>query len=97
MLDIIKKFIFERPNFLDRIPKDKLLHFAIGVACFSFFAMFHFWAAVVITLAVGYGIELFQKKTGSGHYDIMDAVAVWLGMVPVMLPMLLPLGKMLGL
>jgi len=31
--------------------------------------------AIIFSIAIAYGFELFSKFTGKGHYEVMDAVA----------------------
>lgn len=76
-----------RIKVLDNIPKDKLLHFAIGCVAFSFLSFITLTIAIVGTLLLGIGIEIYQKITGSGKFEMLDAIAVWLGGVVVALPL----------
>jgi VanZ family protein len=75
-----------------KIAKDKWKHFYVGIAMgavlqafFTFLLDAHFgWAiflALVFSIAIGYGFELFSKFTGKGHYDVMDAVAAVVGAI----------------
>ncbi len=69
-----------RPNFLDNLPKDKLLHFAIG--CVAFAAMMPIvgmMIAGIVTFILGAAIEYYQRYTKTGAFEFMDMVAVWLG------------------
>jgi len=72
--------MMRKPNFLDRLPKDKLLHFAIGTvvmaACMLVLSINH---SLAITALVGIGIEIYQKVTNTGNFELMDAFAVILG------------------
>lgn len=78
------------PNFLDKLPKDKLLHFAIGVVAFSFLQMFGLIPAIVLTLILGIGIEIYQKYSGTGAFEYMDAFAVYFGGAVVLFASLTP-------
>jgi VanZ family protein len=73
-----------------KIAKDKWKHFYVGIAMgavlqafFTFLLDAHFvWAiflALVFSIVIGYGFELFSKFTGRGHYEVMDAVAAVIG------------------
>jgi len=86
-----------KPNFLDNLPKDKLLHFAIGTVVFSGMSVLGsgMIIAIIATLIIGIGIEIYQKMTGAGAFEYMDAVAVWLGGAVVMLPQILDISKFL--
>lgn len=77
-----------KPNFIDNLPSDKVLHFAIGSVCFSFLSLFNLILAIVGTLILGIAIEIYQKITNSGHFELLDAIAVWLGGCVVLLPIL---------
>ena len=69
-----------------KIAKDKRKHFFVGIvmgavlqAFFSFLLDAHIGLsivlAIVFSVAIAYGFELFSKFTGKGHYELMDAVA----------------------
>jgi VanZ family protein len=73
-----------------KIAADKRKHFFVGIgmgavlqAFFSFLLDEHrsltILLAIIFSIAIAYGFELFSKFTGKGHYDIMDAVAGVLG------------------
>ena len=79
--------IFKRPNALDKIPRDKLLHFAIGVVAYiPIYIIFLYLipdSAVQVSLtaviAIGILIEAFQDATKTGALEAWDAIAVALG------------------
>ena len=75
-----------------RIAPDKWKHFFVGIimgavlqAFFSFLLDVHVGlsvlTALLFSIVIGYGFELFSKFTGKGHYDVMDAVAAVNGAV----------------
>jgi VanZ family protein len=75
-----------------KIAPDKWKHFYVGIAMgavleasFSFLLNAHrgltILLAVIFSIAIGYGFELFSKFTGKGHYEVMDAVAAVIGAV----------------
>jgi len=73
------------------IPCDKRLHFLIGViltsllACFKLNLMYIF----ILIILIAFGIEIYQKITHTGKYEIFDAIAVIIGSVFVLLPLIL--------
>lgn len=68
-----------KPNMLDKIPRDKLLHFSLGVICFTLFLFISLGIAAIATFIIGIGIEVYQKITKSGVFEWLDAFAFWLG------------------
>lgn len=69
-----------------KIAPDKRKHFFVGIvmgavlqAFFSFlldaYIGLSIVLAIVFSIAIAYGFELFSKFTGKGHYELMDAVA----------------------
>lgn len=78
--------MFERPNFLDKLPQDKLLHYALGTVVFviaalvaSFINMTNPFILVISSvLVLGIGLEIFQKITKTGAFQLSDAIAFWL-------------------
>ena len=69
-----------------KIAPDKRKHFFVGIvmgavlqAFFSFLLDDHralaILLAIIFSIAIAYGFELFSKFTGKGHYEVMDAVA----------------------
>ena len=69
-----------------KIAPDKRKHFFVGIvmgavlqAFFSFLLDGHraltILLAIIFSIAIAYGFELFSKFTGKGHYEVMDAVA----------------------
>lgn len=73
-----------------KIAKDKRKHFFVGIAMgaalqafFSFLLDAHVVLSVLLALifsiVIAYGFELFSKFTGKGYYEVMDAVAGVLG------------------
>jgi hypothetical protein len=77
-------------NIFKRIPRDKWKHFIVGIGMGLFLEgvflyLFNLslisasiWAAS-LSIAISYGFELFSLVTGRGHYEVMDAVAGFLG------------------
>jgi len=75
-----------KPNVLDRIPRDKLLHFVIGAVVQSLsMLLITPYLALLVTVLVGIGIEVYQKVTKTGKLEVMDAVSVILGGLLVLL------------
>jgi len=77
----------------EMIPPDKRLHALIGVVFGSTYLLLelqHFFyeplAYLAFTIALAWGIEIYQKATNSGNYDNLDALAVVIGSVFVYLP-----------
>ena len=75
-----------------KVAPDKWKHFFVGMAMgaalqsfFLFWLHFHLSfsivLAVIFSIAIAYGFELFSKFTGKGHYDVMDAVAGTIGAI----------------
>ena len=73
-----------------KIAPDKWKHFFVGIIMgavlqtfFAFLLDHHIilsiLLAIVFSIAIAYGFELFSKFTGKGHYDVMDAVAGVIG------------------
>jgi glycopeptide antibiotics resistance protein len=56
---------------------------AVLQAFFTIFLEKHVGIAILLALlfsiAIGYGFELFSKFTGYGHYEFLDAVAAVVG------------------
>ena len=74
-------------NILETIPNDKRLHYIVGSIAFPLFVFVaHFLfptqmfvAACVGDLVLGLAIEIYQRLTGKGTYDIKDAIWVLIG------------------
>jgi hypothetical protein len=75
-----------------KMAPDKWKHLYVGIAMggvlqafFSFLLDAHtglsILLALIFSIAIGYGFELFSKFTGKGHYDVMDAVAAVIGAI----------------
>jgi hypothetical protein len=75
---------------LKKIAPDKWRHFYAGILMGAVLQGAGLWllphqpglstsVALLISIAVSYGFELFSKITGWGIYDIMDAVASAIG------------------
>ena len=79
LLSKVSGFFTNRPNFLDRLPQDKLLHFFLGAITFSLTSSLGITPAIMATVILGAGIEIIQRVFKVGTYDILDAAAVWLG------------------
>jgi VanZ family protein len=73
-----------------KIAPDKWKHFFVGIVMgavlqtfFSFLLDEHkglrILLALIFSIAIAYGFELFSKFTGKGHYEVMDAVAAVIG------------------
>ena len=73
-----------------KIAKDKWKHFYVGIAMglvlqgiLYFLLPVHFITGTLIVfliiVGISYGLELYSKFTGKGHYEIFDAVAAVLG------------------
>ena len=73
------------------IPCDKRLHFLIGVILTSLLACFKLNPLLILVFIVliAFGIEIYQKITYTGEYEILDAVAVIIGSIFVLLPFIL--------
>ena len=69
------------------IPCDKRLHFIIGVVFSFFFAFFtsNIVAQLIALIIVGFGIEAYQYFTKSGQVEVLDAIAVILGGIFIIL------------
>ena len=75
-----------------KIAQDKWKHFFVGIIMgavlqgfFSFLLDDHrslsTLLALIFSIAISYGFELFSKFTGKGYYEVMDAVAAVIGAV----------------
>lgn len=75
-----------------KIAKDKWKHFYVGILMggvlqwfFRSFLHVRFGLsilfAIILSIIIAYGFELFSKITGKGHYEVMDAVAAVIGAV----------------
>jgi len=72
----------------EKIPNDKRLHALIGVVLASILLSFNInlYSFTVAMFSVAWGIELYQKLTKSGTYDNLDALAVLVGGIFVLIP-----------
>jgi len=72
----------------EKIPNDKRLHALIGVALASILLSFNIdlYSFTVAMFSVAWGIEFYQKLTKSGTYDNLDALAVLVGGIFVLIP-----------
>ena len=73
-----------------KIAPDKWKHFFVGIVMGAVLQAFMMWfmpthpildtiAALVLSMTIAYGFELFSLVTGKGHYEVMDAVAGTIG------------------
>lgn len=62
--------------------RDKLIHLAIGAVAYAASGSFSVLAGIVLTIAVAWGIEEWQRRTGKGVKDGWDAFAVMVGILP---------------
>jgi VanZ family protein len=85
---------------MKKIAPDKWKHFFVGIVMGSFLQAFMIWfmpghpiidtvAALILSMTISYGFELFSLVTGKGHYEVMDAVAGTIGGVIGMVMILL--------
>jgi hypothetical protein len=69
-----------------KIARDKWKHFFVGIGMGAVLQSFFLFglhlrsslsilSALLFSIVIAYGFELFSKFTGKGHYDVMDAVA----------------------
>jgi len=74
----------------EKLPCDKRIHFIAGTVLMSLLLTLgvNIVISSIITVIVAFGIEIYQKHTGSGKYEILDAVAVIVGGLFVLLPYL---------
>ncbi len=79
--------IFRYP---EKIPCDKRLHALMGMVVIAVGSVFTLSITIllVVLFIVAYGIEFSQKIFKWGTYDNMDAVAVMLGGLITMLPLI---------
>jgi hypothetical protein len=91
---IMKQSIINTLNKLMRLPEiipcDKRIHFIVGTVLMSILLTIgsNIVVATVITVVVAFGIEIYQKKTKSGKYEILDAIAVIIGSLFVLMPLI---------
>ena len=80
------KNIFEIMRYPEKIRCDLRLHFMIGTVLTAFITIFtvNLYIMLGLLILVAYGIEYGQKWTKSGHFDHLDAIAVILGGLTVM-------------
>lgn len=86
----MKNLLPKRLNYIIRLPEkipcDKRIHALIGSVFSSVMLMITLNLYIVLPLLVtlAWGIEYFQKWTGSGTFDHWDAIAVVLGgLIPI--------------
>lgn len=61
---------------------DKVLHFLIGFFLFIHFVFFiPGYMVIPLVFIIGVLIEEYQKRTGTGEYDINDALSVLFGAI----------------
>jgi glycopeptide antibiotics resistance protein len=72
----------------EKIPCDKRMHFIVGTVLMSLLLIIgsNTIVATVITVIVAFGIEIYQKITKSGKYEIFDAIAVIIGSLFALMP-----------
>jgi hypothetical protein len=72
----------------EEVPCDKRIHFIVGTVLMSLLLTFNTNIVIsfIITTFVAFGIEIYQKKTKSGKYEIFDAIAVIIGSLFVLMP-----------
>jgi hypothetical protein len=72
----------------EKIPCDKRTHFIVGTVLMSILLTFNTNIVIsfIITTIVAFGIEMYQKITKSGKYEIFDAIAVIIGSLFVLIP-----------
>ncbi len=86
---------------IKKIAPDKWRHFGVGIAMGALLQAAGWWLwpanaflssiiVLSIVIIISYGFELFSKITGTGTYDLMDAVASVIGGVLGMGMILLP-------
>ena len=63
---------------INKIPKDKLLHFIMGVLVYQSLVLFVGMYALIAVIAVGIGKEVYDHYYG-GTVDGYDAVATIVG------------------
>lgn len=74
----------------EKMPCDKRMHFVVGVVFASVLVMVGIPVAMVglLSVAFAWGIEIYQKVTGSGKFEHGDAIAVVIGAGCVLVPLL---------
>jgi hypothetical protein len=72
----------------EEVPCDKRMHFIVGTVLMSILLTIgsNIVIATVITVIVAFGIEIYQRITKSGKYEILDAIAVIIGSLFVLIP-----------
>jgi len=74
----------------EKIPCDKRIH-ALGGSFIMFLLLLfpiNWIISFIILILIAFGVEFYQKFTKSGNFDILDAVAVILGGLLVLIPFL---------
>ena len=73
------------PNCLDKLPQDKLLHYAIGTVVASVVSVgVSQLAALATVVATAIFIEVYQYKTKTGKVELLDMAATLLGGLTVL-------------
>ena len=87
LLQSLNKF-FRLPEV---IPCDKRIHIIVGATASVFMLIIHLNLFIIIGLAalLAIGIEVYQKITKSGVYDLYDALATFCGSLLVLLPQII--------
>jgi hypothetical protein len=72
----------------EKIPCDKRMHFIVGAILMSLLLTFNTNIVIsfIVTTIVAFGIEIYQRFTKSGKYEILDAIAVIIGSLFVLIP-----------
>jgi glycopeptide antibiotics resistance protein len=72
----------------EEVPCDKRMHFIIGTVLMSLLLTFNVnvVTSFIITIVVAFGIEIYQKKTKSGKYEILDVITTTIGSLFVLIP-----------
>jgi len=70
---------------------DKLQHFYFGVLICAAFIILPWWAVITLSIVIGMGLEIYQKDTNTGQFDLMDAVwvtipSVWFTLIIKLTP-----------
>ena len=75
----------------EMVPCDKRIHALVGtvIAAVLLSIGLAVYVVLIVIVIIAWGIEVYQLVTKSGQYDNWDAVAVVLGGLLVILPILL--------
>lgn len=74
---MIKK-IYDFFKILNKIPKDKLLHFVYGYIGFIFLTIFMLPSLALLTVAIAAGLKEYVDDKGYGNFEILDFTATTL-------------------